>query len=295
MGHIFFSPTHLKHKKIKVTIGRYLRYYIRKIIFYSYIKKFEDFVNEHHFLIDFFEKYPLASYVVIKSFCNKEFNAKQRFECILSDLIFIEKLYDDKNICLWGESIKIWDIKDGDDVSYQLFLEKNPETSEEGFWAVVLRDKNGTRIYHASFTITPENNLLIAAIQGSREGNAIEEMKNLTKMLFGLRPSSFLIEVLKILTKVFDCDKTLGIFPNSQIRSAKGIKKGFYADYHKIWAESHGEIIKISAHRYYHLAHKQKSLEEISSNKRSMYKKRFEMLKQIEEVLNEKLTNNLYR
>lgn len=295
MRYEFFGPTHLKHKKIKVTLGRYLRYYIRKILFYSYVRKFEDFINTHPFLIDFFEQYPLAAYVVIKSFCNKKFNAKQRIEHVLSDLSFIQKLYTDKNICLWKERIEVWNMNDGDDISYRLFLEKNPETSEEGFWAIVLRDKNETRIYHASLTITPDNNLLIASIQGSREGNAIEEMKNLTKKLFGLRPPSFLIEVLKILTKVSGCNQTLGIFPSSQIRSAKGIKKGFYADYHKIWTESYGEVIKIANHRYYDLAHKQKSLEEISSNKRSMYKKRFEMFKQVEETLNEKLTNKLYK
>lgn len=293
MRYKFFDPTHLKHKKIKVTLGRYLRYHIRKVIFYSYMKKFENFINTHQFFIDFFEQYLLSAYVVIKSFCNKKFNAKQRVEHIFSDLTFMEKLCVDKNICLWREAIEIWSLSDNEDIFYRLFLEKNPETSEEGFWAIVLRDKNGTRIYHASFTITPDNNLLIASIQGSREGNAIEEMKNLTKKLFGLRPPSFLIEVLKILTKVFDCNQTLGIFPSLQIRSTKGVKKGFYADYHKIWTESYGKAIKISNHWYYNLAHKQKSLEEISSNKRSMYKKRFEMFKQLEELLNAKLANRL--
>lgn len=169
MRYVFFGPTHLKHKKIKVTFGRYLRYYARKIIFYSYVKEFEDFINEHHFFMDFFEKYPLAAYVVIKSFCNVKFSAKERFDHISSDLALMEKLYRDKNICLWREPVEICHIKNEDEISYHLLLEKNPETSEEGFWAIVLKNKNGTRIYHASFTITPDNHLLIASIQGSRE------------------------------------------------------------------------------------------------------------------------------
>lgn len=80
MRYEFFDPTHLKHKKIKVALDWYLRYCIRKIIFYSHIKKFEYFINTYPFFTDFFEQYPLATYIVIKSFCNKKFDSKRRIE-----------------------------------------------------------------------------------------------------------------------------------------------------------------------------------------------------------------------
>ncbi|PAF53454.1 hypothetical protein BKH42_05890 [Helicobacter sp. 13S00482-2] len=293
MQYKFFGPSCLKDSKSKVTISRYVRYYLRKIIFYPYVKKFEKFVNADLFFIDFFQKYPVADYVVIKRFCNKNFNATQRYNHVISDLSFMQRLYSKTGTCLWKKRVEVWSIKNEDEILYKLFLEKNIETSEEGFWALVLRDKGETRIYQATFTITPDNNFLIASVQGSRESGANEEMKVLTKKLFGLRPSSFLIEVLKILTRAFGCNQTLGISPSLQIRSTKGLKKGFYADYDRIWLESYGELITVSGHHYYCLAHKQKSIEEVSSNKRLMYKRRFEMLRQIEDVCNEKFKNSL--
>ncbi|HEB8039824.1 TPA: DUF535 family protein, partial [Campylobacter jejuni] len=51
-----------------------------------------------------------------------------------------------------------------------------------------------------------------------------------------------------------------------------------------------GELIKINKHKYYKLHHSQKNLEEIPSQKRSMYKKRFAMLEEIKTNLDKTLS-----
>ncbi|SUW91466.1 LapB [Campylobacter jejuni] len=66
-------------------------------------------------------------------------------------------------------------------------------------------------------------------------------------------------------------------------------KKDILVDYQKIWLENGGELIKIDKHKYYKLHHSQKNLEEIPSQKRSMYKKRFAMLEEIKVNLDKTL------
>lgn len=50
-----------------------------------------------------------------------------------------------------------------------------------------------------------------------------------------------------------------------------------------------GKLIKINNHLYYELSHKRKNLEEIPSSKRSMYKKRFAILEEIKQALDQSL------
>ncbi|EDO8586798.1 VirK family antimicrobial peptide resistance protein, partial [Campylobacter jejuni] len=81
-----------------------------------------------------------------------------------------------------------------------------------------------------------------------------------------------------------------GVHEKNQIRSQKGKEKGYFVDYQKIWLENGGELIKINKHKYYKLHHSQKNLEEIPSQKRSMYKKRFAMLEEIKTNLDKTLS-----
>lgn len=50
-----------------------------------------------------------------------------------------------------------------------------------------------------------------------------------------------------------------------------------------------GKLVKINNHLYYELSHKRKNLEEIPSSKRSMYKKRFAILEEIKQALDQSL------
>ncbi|WP_180763031.1 DUF535 family protein [Helicobacter sp. 11S02596-1] len=125
---------------------RYFRFYLRKIAFYSYVLRFEKFINKNPFLIDLIQSKPMSAYVLIKCFCNRKFNAKERFKLIISDLSFMQKFHFNSGILpLWKNSIEIFsiDAKNPDDTPYILSLEANPLISEEGFWALIL--KNTTR------------------------------------------------------------------------------------------------------------------------------------------------------
>lgn len=71
---------------------------------------------------------------------------------------------------------------------------------------------------------------------------------------------------------------------------SKRKRKRLFCRLSKIWLENGGELIKINKHKYYKLHHSQKNLEEIPSQKRSMYKKRFAMLEEIKTNLDKTLS-----
>lgn len=146
-------------------------------------------------------------------------------------------------------------------------------------------------ISQCNFCFTLENNLLLSCIQGYKykDFNILEINKILTKKCHGLRPVALLIECSKMLCEILKLQATLGVHEKNQIRSQKGKEKGYFVDYQKIWLENGGKLVKINNHLYYELSHKRKNLEEIPSSKRSMYKKRFAILEEIKQALDQSL------
>lgn len=146
-------------------------------------------------------------------------------------------------------------------------------------------------IEQCCFCFTLDNKLLISCIQGYQysDFNVLDINKIFTKKCYGLRPIALLIECIKMLCVSLKLDATLGVHEKNQIRSQKGEDKGYFVDYQKIWLENGGKLVKINNHLYYELSHKRKNLEEISSSKHSMYKKRFVIFEEIKQALDQSL------
>lgn len=103
-----------------------------------------------------------------------------------------------------------------------------------------------------------------------------------------MRPVALLIECSKMLCEILKLQTTLGVHEKSNPFS-KRKRKRLFCRLSKIWLENGGKLVKINNHLYYELSHKRKNLEEIPSSKRSMYKKRFAILEEIKQALDQSL------
>lgn len=271
-------------KRKSIIFWRYLRFQARKILCFSQVRFLEKTLNneKNQHLKDFFSQRPYACYNAIRRFCDKSFKANERVRTLIYDV--------DKGLTCFKFLPKEQLIFSFDE-DFELFLGYNHTVFEEGFWAFCLKFKKHT-LSQCNFCFTLENNLLLSCIQGHKyqDFNTLEMNKILTKKCHGLRPVALLIECAKILCEILKLQATLGIHEKNQIRSEKGKNKGYFVDYQKIWLENGGELVKINKHNYYKLSHSQKSLEEIPSQKRSMYKKRFAMLEEIKTNLDKALS-----
>ena len=136
------------------------------------------------------------------------------------------------------------------------------------------------RIYTAMLLLagTPDDlQLIVGNLQGDgRDRQAI--YKEFTKAMQGMRPRDFLIHVVKILGQELGCKEILGISDDAHRSSHWLTRAKKVSTYDEIWHE-HGGVkdeksgfFRIPAHIV------KRSGEEIPSNKRGLYRRRYQLL-----------------
>lgn len=153
------------------------------------------------------------------------------------------------------------------------------------------------RVMSVAFSLGDYHNeitLYVGGIQGIHSQNgsekSLEIIKQLTKDFNGLRPRSFVIAVLRMIatrigaTKILAIDQAHRHHCHKYFKSSPAIKYLNNSSYDEIWKDNEGIACSDG---FYQLktstAHK--DLIEVDSKKRSMYRKRFEMLDQIEQQI----------
>ena len=169
----------------------------------------------------------------------------------------------------------------------------NEVNPQEGSWAISLRDLDGRRLNNLSFGFLCSGELLIASIQGSPgiANDGLERVRVLTKAAHGLRPPNLLLEALKSAARCWGVSALIGIDPRHHIKGRwNQRKKRLRFDYVVFWTEAGATL---DARDYWSIPVKsqRKGFSEIQSNKRSLYRRRFQMLElmegQIQEALRE--------
>jgi uncharacterized protein VirK/YbjX len=153
----------------------------------------------------------------------------------------------------------------------------------------------GLRVMSVAFCLAHDNEeltLYIGGIQGIHSGipseKSLEIIKQMTKDFNGLRPRSFVIAVLRMIAKRIGATKILAIDQTHRHHwhayfksTSENLSK---TNYDEIWKDNEGIAVSDG---FYQLkvstAHK--DLSDIDSKKRSMYRKRYEMLDQIEQQI----------
>lgn len=260
-----------------------LRFRLRSFLNHNRIKRFEQFINQSPQLIEFLNKDAGYSYPLAHRFLDKRFHGEKRFQAICDNLIFLpEKLTALGLPPLWQQHISFGEVIP----DFELVLDINHHQSMEGYWALELYYKpTGQDVYLLTFGKV-EDALLVAVVQGPNTENAKELVKQLTKKCHGLRPAYLMVEAMKALSKTLGYEKLLGIPHKYQNKSRFVQAKRYVVDYDNIFKESGGQL-----KNYWEMSvdFAMKEMESIPSNKRSMYRKRYAMLEQLLESMQNKL------
>lgn len=253
-----------------------VRYYGYTFLYRSQCRQLVDFLNQQPqwqtlFKLDYYRFNPL-----LKTYCDKRFSATQRLNAITENLDSMEeKLGVDFCRQLLKEETKVLSQLTDD---LRLSLSINRIDPFEGYFSIHLRNQANERIYDASFTFLSPNKLLIASIQGPSTEQAQDLVKQATKALHGMRPMFMLVNVFKMLAEKWQCE-LVGIPHKAQGKYRLSARSKILFDYNEFWQENQGEY----RDHYWHLplTIERKALEDIASKKRSMYRKRYEMLDQL--------------
>lgn len=262
-----------KDRPLTKQLRERIRYYAYTFIYRKQCHELIHFLNNFPqwqplFTQDYYRFNPLLT-----TYCDKRFPAQQRLAAITQNLQLAEEKWG-LSFCsrlLKEQVIQLSQLTE--DLSLNLSL--NFIDPFEGYFAINIRNQNNERIYDASFTFLSPNKLLIASMQGPYYENAQELIKKATKDLHGVRPMFMLIHVFRELAKHWQCD-LLGIPRKSQGKYRLSARSKMLFDYDEFWQENQG----IYQNLYWQLPLdiERKPLEEIASKKRSMYRKRYEML-----------------
>jgi uncharacterized protein VirK/YbjX len=101
-----------------------------------------------------------------------------------------------------------------------------------------------------------------------------------------MRPRDFLIETFRIYCRILGLDLILAIDDKNRIHRSEYFaeKTGILADYDKIWAERGGYRCDVAFFRL-DVRKDERDVQSIPAKKRSMYQRRREMLRKVEQFI----------
>ena len=146
-------------------------------------------------------------------------------------------------------------------------------------------------VYHANFRFgkgfNGEPAMWIGTIQGYKDG--LDNAKTVTKKMFGYRPKNFIMFLLRHIAAICKVESIYavsdeGFYANTHLVRGHRAK---VAELDSLWEESGGVLCSDERFFKIPLEEYRKPIEEIKSQKRSQYRKRYELLDQYEQEIQE--------
>lgn len=172
----------------------------------------------------------------------------------------------------------IWQSADEDiDWKAQLFVE--PGQRKEGLMAVVMR-LNNQHLYQIMFWLAPDKNqdlsMWIGAMQGPNMENARDIIKDITKRSHRYRTKNLILYMAMAVARNFGCKQIYavsneGYYAMNHVRRDRKLKTDFGA----FWEEPGGHLTDDSRFYEVPLVEPRKTMEEVPTRKRAVYRKRF--------------------
>jgi len=197
--------------------------------------------------------------------------------------IALQNIYYDKRLVLWEIPYKNDTLSIGLDFKY---IDR-----KEGLMTISLQ-LNEKRIYHITFWFYQDENhntnIKIGALQGSYGGNSI--IHELTKYFFGYRPKNLILYTLCLLAQELNIHKisaisNKGFYTNTHVRMDLKLK----VDLDEFWCEVGGNTTNDMRFFDLPLTEKRKTIDEVKSQKRNLYRKRYKFLDELGATFKENL------
>ncbi|MBE2895348.1 DUF535 domain-containing protein [Pasteurellaceae bacterium HPA106] len=260
-------------RKLKVLRSR-LRYYFYRTKARAQCEPWMDYLSNQPQTNAIFEAQPYRHYALLYCYGDKRFTPAQRREAMQYTFDFVaQKLGARYDALVAQNALPFAPLTD--DIS--AYFNINQIDPLEGFFSLNLRDHSAQRLYDLVFMILPDKRMVITSLQGPKGEQAQALVRSLTKQLHGMRPHFMLVNLMKMLAAHWGCT-LYGVAHKHQAKYRFNDHSRLLFNYDEFWAENEGEFEAQSGFWRLPTAIEQKSLEEIASKKRSMYRKRYAML-----------------
>lgn len=259
-------------RKLKL-LRDYLRYRSSCILLHKQCEQLTQFINQSNATKILFNQHLYRVNTLLSMYCDKRFNGQQRLNAIIENFTLAEVKFGQQQLLSLVENSSLILSELTDELILKLNI--NQIDPYEGFFSLNIQNKQTKqRIYDASFTFLAPNKLLISSIQGPSGEAAQALVRESTKEMHGVRPMFMLIHSFKLLAQKLNCE-LIGIPHKYQAKYRWNDSSKLLFNYDEFWRENNAEMNQ----NYWQIPYtiERKSLEEIASKKRSMYRKRYEM------------------
>ncbi|MBR1697733.1 MAG: DUF535 domain-containing protein [Anaerovibrio sp.] len=270
------------------------RYYVFLLRSLKYRRKLNDF--QRHFistplLTEIQKLYPFVYEQPTRAFFYNNSTFDERLAIVKNHVDFlvdtlkpelIKDIFNKKNLTIWdGEEI------DGQQIQAVLYYESGQR--KEGMMSVVLRLDNKT-LYQIIFWIAPDKNenwaMWIGAMQGPNMDDAKEVVKKITNKCHRYRTKNLILYIAQAVARNLGLEKiyavtNYGYYANNHVRADRKLKTSF-SDF---WAEVGGHSTDDKRFDELPLVEIRKTVEEMPTRKRAVYRRRFELLDSIDEAV----------
>ncbi len=246
--------------------------------------------------------------LMTRIFFYKDSTATERLDGIINHFDYIQNIFTDEaiqsmysidkdnlldDVSRIKRGIVVWQSEELD-MKAQLYYGAGQR--KEGLLTLLLTLEN-QGVYHANFRFgkgfNGEPAMWIGTVQGYKDG--LDNAKTVTKKMFGYRPKNFIMFLLRHIAVICKVESIYavsdeGFYANTHLVRGHRAK---VAELNPLWEESGGVVCSDKRFFKIPLEEYRKPIEEIKSQKRSQYRKRYDLLDQYQEEVQENLKSYL--
>lgn len=265
---------------------RALVFMVRGLLHRRQLRELYEFFHETEERRALYERNPFPLEQATRAFFYTGSTVRARIDLIKAHYDFLEKQLKPSDFVELGlDSLReIWRSSDTD-IAWNAYLKFEPGQRKEGLLSVIM-DVDGTRLYQIVFWIDQRDGvptLVIGAMQGPNTEDAQDFVREMTKRAHRFRTKNLILYMVQAVARALGMQRILavsnaGYYANNHIRRDRKLKTDFGA----FWEEAGGW--ETEDKRFYELplVFPRKTMEEVPTRKRAVYRRRFAMLDEID-------------
>ncbi len=270
-----------------------LKFFLRTLLFWSSTTRMLETISRRDDFSTLLKAQPTLPVKTQRQYLTRGMTASERAEAILHHYAWIDALPDSGLAHLFTSPspLPLLQFASKEEASYTIFATSAVKAEREGETTLWLRAGDNTLLASLTFSVIRENDrsvLVIGGLQGPRRDVGRETIKNATRACYGLFPKRILLEAVFNLAKQSGISALYGVSDEGHVfralryRLSKG--RHLHASYDEFWASLGGK--PDNAFRWVlPFGMERKSLESIASKKRAEYRRRFQLLDEIEHAI----------
>ena len=276
-------------------VRRMVTFVIRAVLNNSKMQELLSFFRTKTLLQQMIESNPFPIEQVTRAFFYKGASFKERSQLIREHYqYFSNSLTDDvflrlscPKLCQGG--LELWSMEFEEGKRLKAVLSFEGGQRKEGLLSIIIKLED-ISFYQIIFWAAKDKNgkdaIWIGAMQGPNVEDAKEAIKRVTKFCHGYRTKNLSLYVLQAFARALEFEKIYavtneGYYANNHVRVDRKLKTSF-SDF---WAEAGGTPTDDSRFYSLPLIEARKTMEEVPTRKRAVYRRRFVLLDEIDEIV----------